>query len=72
MRKVTPVAGNPFRKTMDFEFLAYVSWRGVLLAVVVLLVLYILLSFLRMSRLKNATMRNNYLPSREARHAVAA
>ena len=57
---------------MDFEFLAYVSWREVLLAVVVLLVLYILLSFLRMSRLKNATMRNNDLPSREARHAVAA
>jgi hypothetical protein len=38
---------------MDFEFLAYLSWREMLAAVVVLLVLYILLAFLRINRLGN-------------------
>ena len=42
---------------MDSEFLAYLSWREVLVAVVVLLVLYILFTFLRMSRLRNGARR---------------
>ena len=35
-----PVPVNQYRKSMDFDVLAYLSWREVLVAVVVLLVLY--------------------------------
>ena len=42
---------------MDFDVLAYLSWREVLVAIVVLLVLYILFAFLRISRLKNERLR---------------
>jgi hypothetical protein len=40
---------------MDFEFLAYLNWREMLIAIVVLLVLYILTTFLRINRLRNET-----------------
>jgi hypothetical protein len=38
---------------MDSGFLAYLSWREVLVAAVVLLVLYILFAFLRINRLRD-------------------
>lgn len=57
---------------MDSEFLAFLSWREVLVAVVVLLVLYILFAFLRMNRLREEKQRAHELPPGVARSAVEA
>ena len=57
---------------MEFEFLAYLSWREVLIAVVVLLVLYVLFAFLRISRLKNEALRAQDLSTHAAQSAAAA
>jgi vacuolar-type H+-ATPase subunit I/STV1 len=57
---------------MDFDVLAYLSWREVLVAVVVLLVLYILFAFLRISRLKNEKMRVEEISLQAAKTGAAA
>lgn len=57
---------------MDFDVLAYLSWREVLVAVVVLLVLYILFAFLRISRLKNEKLRVQEVSLHAAQSAAAA
>ncbi len=57
---------------MDLDVLAYLSWREVLVAVVVLLVLYILFSFLRISRLKNEKLRVQEVSLHAAQSAAAA
>ena len=56
---------------MDAEFFTYLSWREVLIAVVVLLVLYILFAFLRISRLKNEGMRAQNLQPHIAQSVAA-
>lgn len=55
---------------MDAEFF-HQSWREVLIAVVVLLVLYILFAFLRISRLKNEGMRAQNLQPHIAQSVAA-
>lgn len=57
---------------MDFDVLAYLSWREVLVAAVVLLVLYILFAFLRISRLKNEKLRIEEVSLQAARTGAAA
>lgn len=57
---------------MDFEFLAYLSWREVLVAIVVLLVLYILFAFLRINRLRNESRRAQDPSPLASQTAVAA
>lgn len=57
---------------MDFDVLSYLSWREVLVAVVVLLVLYILFAFLRISRLKNERQRVQDVSLHVAQSAAAA
>jgi hypothetical protein len=42
---------------MNSGFLAYLSWREMLMAIVVLLLLYVVFTFLRISRLRNAARR---------------
>ena len=67
-----PVPVNQYRKSMDFDVLAYLSWREVLVAAVVLLVLYILFAFLRISRLKNEKLRIEEVSLQAARTGAAA
>ncbi len=57
---------------MDPDFLAYLGWREALIAVVALLVVYILISFLRISRLKNRTVHAQSTAPQAAPAAVAA
>jgi hypothetical protein len=47
---------------MDFEFLASLSWREMLLALVVLLAIYIMVAFLRINRLKREARFAQELP----------
>jgi hypothetical protein len=58
------------RISMDFEFLAYLSWRELLAAVVVLLVIYILITYLRINRLENETRLVQELSPETIRSAV--
>ena len=67
-----PVPVNQYRKSMDFDLLGYLSWREVLVAAVVLLVLYILFAFLRISRLKNEKLRIEEVSLQAARTGAAA
>ncbi|GHU30275.1 hypothetical protein AGMMS50256_16880 [Betaproteobacteria bacterium] len=55
---------------MDFKFLAYLSWREMLAVVVVLLVIYILLTYLRINRLENETRLVQELSPEAIRSAV--
>ena len=57
---------------MDPDFLAYLGWREALIAVVALLVVYILIAFLRISRLKNSAAQAQTPAPHAAPAAVAA
>lgn len=57
---------------MDFGFLAQLSWREALLALVVLLALYILFAFLHIHRLWDETRRVRELPPSVIRDAVSS
>ena len=55
---------------MDFEFLASLSWREMLLALVVLLAIYIMVAFLRINRLKREARFAQELPPGAVQDAV--
>lgn len=57
---------------MDPDFLAYLGWREALIAVVALLVVYILIAFLRISRLKNSATQAQGTAPHATPAAVAA
>jgi hypothetical protein len=55
---------------MDFGFLASLSWREMLLVVVVLLAIYIMVAFLRVNRLKREARFAQELPPGAVQNAV--
>ncbi|MDR3298435.1 MAG: DUF2802 domain-containing protein [Candidatus Accumulibacter sp.] len=57
---------------MDFEFLAYLGWRGMLIAVVVLLLFYVLFAFLRINRLRDKTGTPRQWPPGAVQDAAAS